>query len=773
MTFLLPGAAAPPVHRIPNALRLRASNSAFLSRTPSVASSQTRATASVWLKRGTLGTDQAIFSAGTDGNRLMIAFDPSDGLRQDDSGIIRLVTTDRFRDPTAHLHLVWRVDTHEATASNRIRFYVNNRLVTSFSTNAGMPGQGASLPHVNTAVLHTVGRGSDGGRFFDGLMSAFHFVDGQSLEPSAFGRVDPATGAWVPIRYTGSYGANGFHLPFNDAVSTTMIGQDRSGNGNHWTSSGISVTAGATFDQMLDTPTNNHATFNPLASQSGVLDSANMRGGFGGMGEVTQWVSSGKPYAELTIDTMPAYVQWGVGGVNYRASPADGTLVGNTTDSYALELEVTNNYIRNNSVAVAAGLGGGSAGVVLQIALDMDNNRVWFGRNNTFYDNGNPGAGTSPTYTGLPALVRMCFGSSGASGRFSLNTGQRPFVYTPPSGFGALNTANLPATTIRRGDEAFEVLRYQGNGSTSHRAIQGAKFQGALAWFKDRANAARHTLVDDARGGAFPSLASNTDMSEVAEGEFVSFDPGGVTVKHSPAHAYLNNTSLNCVTWLWRKGAAYGFDIVTYVGNGVAGRNVAHGLNAVPHMMIVKCRSGGWTWRVYHRAAAALPQNGDLRLSQTGAFNVSSAIWNNTPPGGSSFTVGNDPSVNSNGDNLVAYLWTSIPGFSLFGSYAGNGSADGPFVWCGFRPRFVMVKRIDGGATNWHMRDSARSPFNLAQAILSPNVSDAEVTSTGESFDFTANGFKLRSASSETNASGFNYIFAAFAETPFKFANAR
>ncbi|MFM7344269.1 MAG: hypothetical protein ACKO1J_02735, partial [Tagaea sp.] len=299
-------------YQIRQSLRFRASNSAFLHRTFGGVGNRKTWTFNWRGKRGQFGALQALFSiydASTDNDAALIQFNSSDQLT-----IAAWFTTWRisnrvFRDPTAWLDICVVMDTTQATANDRVRVWVNGEQITSFAT-LNNPSLNADLG-VNRGSRHEIGRDDfDGTRHFDGYMAEVHFIDGQALTPSSFGQTDTTTGAWVPRRYTGTYGTNGFYLPFNDAASTTTISQDRSGNGNNWTSGGISVTAGATFDQMLDTPTNNYATLNPLWVHPQIaLSNANLRavGSSGGawVSSVgTFFLSSGKWYWEHTVDTL-------------------------------------------------------------------------------------------------------------------------------------------------------------------------------------------------------------------------------------------------------------------------------------------------------------------------------------------------------------------------------------------------------------------------------------------------------------------------------------
>jgi hypothetical protein len=208
---------------------------------------------------------------------------------------------------------------------------------------------------------------------------------------------------------------------------------------------------------------------------------------------------------------------------------------------------------------------------------------------------------------------------------------------------------------------------------------------------------------------------------------------------------------------------------VTYTGNGTAA-TVGHGLGVAPKMLIVKNRSGAENWMVY-RSDFSAPASDYLQLNTTGAKSTFSNIWGGTATSSVFYLGGSYATLNSNGVTYVAYCWAEIAGFSKFGSYTGNGSTDGPFVYLGFRPEFVLIKNTTTGGTSWIILDSSRNTYNVANLLLLPDSSGAEVTAT--SLDFLSNGIKLRSTDGSRNANGDTYIYMAFAENPFKNANAR
>jgi hypothetical protein len=358
-----------------------------------------------------------------------------------------------------------------------------------------------------------------------------------------------------------------------------------------------------------------------------------------------------------------------------------------------------------------------------------------------------------------------------------MNFGQRPFSYTPPTGFKALNTLNLPQPTILKGNQYFDVSLYTGTGAAQNIVNSGA-MQPDLVWIKDRSFAASSNLLDSVRGPRI-HLESNTTNAETTESAGVgltAFNNNGFSLGTDNAGAgRVNFNGDTFVGWQWKEGATQGFDIVTYTGNATA-RTIAHNLGVAPKMMIVKNRtSGAQAWHCYH---ASLGNSAVIFLNTTAAQSTGFADWwNNTSPTSSVFSVGTGGGTNGNGESMVAYLFSEVAGYSKFGSYTGNGSADGPFCFTGFLPRFILIKESTPNARGWRIFDTARSPSNQAGLTLSPNTSDAEDSGSGlyNQIDILSNGFKLRAGtnSEPTNESGATYIFAAFASNPFKHSLAR
>jgi hypothetical protein len=767
-------------YQISRSVRLRSSASATFSRTPASAGSTTKGTFSFWIKRGTLSTAQQIYHvAGTSGNnsRFFLAYNVTTdtfsivGYSSAGAVALELVTTQVFRDPSSWYHIVIYIDTTQASSSNRVILYINGAQVSSFGTST-IPAQNTALGFTNnTASLIGANQGST--NFFDGYLTEINFIDGQALTPSSFGQTNYITGVWSPIKYTGTYGTNGFYLNFSDnsAATAATIGKDFSGNGNNWTPNNISVTAGATYDSMLDVPTQwadggngrgNYCVMSPISAQGNTVADGNLKvtliasllAGYGARGTMAAR-SGDKFYWEVTPTTSTSvFTAIGINDAAYRFG-ADFAAAGSNCVLY---YKSSGNKIVNGATSAYGTTY--AANDVIGIALDYVANTCTFYLNNV-----SQGAISLPSTT--IEYVPVVGNENGVADVFQVNFGQRPFSYTPPTGFRALNTLNLPTPTILKGNQYMDATLYTGNGSTLSVTNSGG-MQPDLVWLKARSIAESHELQDAVRG-ATNVLKSNSTAAEItAANTLTSFNSNGFSLSSSTE---INTNAATYVAWQWKEGATQGFDIVTYTGTG-ANRTVAHSLGVAPSMMIIKNRTtAGLAWIVYH-ASLPTPSTQAVYLNTTDPVQNSALFWNSTAPTSSVFSLAAYNPTNQNTNNMVAYLFAEVAGFSRFGSYTGNGSSDGPMIFTGFLPRFVMVKRTDT-TQNWFMLDTARNTSNAVDNYLMANTSDADATFSPSQIDFISNGFKLRGTAAGLNANGGTYIFAAFAESPFKTSLAR
>jgi hypothetical protein len=777
-------------YRIERSLRLRRSASAYLNRTLTTPTLSTKYTLSMWVKRGSLSSTQGIVAARQAASPYeLITFQSNDTLIWYGSGGVNVTTNAVFRDPSAWYHFVFVSDTTDATAANRSKFFVNG--VQQTYSSASYPTQN-SANVINSALAHTLGSQHNGSArvdFFDGYFAEVHLIDGQALTPSSFAQTDAVTGVWMPKKYSGTYGTNGFYLSFKDNASTTALGYDDAGS-NDWTTNNVSLTSGATYDSMLDSPTNyadgnsgrgNYCVLNPLNAGAAISD-GNLRGSTSNTQAIgTLGVTSGKWYFETTI-TIWNVPQIYIGIVTNGATLNQG--VGWDAKGWAIIVQnnASNGQAFHNGVTSATYTTYGT-GDVVNIAFDVDAGKVWFGRNGTWLNSGNPAAGTNAIYSNVVGPVYPATWSTSSPVALDSNFGQRPFAYTPPSGFKALNTQNIPTPSIQNGANYFGVTLWTGTGKdntgtgdNSPRTVSGLNMLGSpdLVWSKNRNDAESHWLFDTGRGLAFDDgLKTNSTDAETntaLKQSYVSaVSSTGFTITQNNTGANggeLNYYNRTYVSWCWDEGATPGFDIVTYTGNG-ANRTIAHNLGVAPSLVIVKRRDTTGNWATWH---TSIPNTNYLLLNSSAASASGATYWNSTSPTSSVFSVGTSTDVNANTGTYVAYLWSEVSGFSRFGSYTGNGSADGPFVWCGFRPRWILV-RASGITENWIIHDTARDTFNVTSKELLANASVAEGSSTP--FDMLSNGFKIRTSAQGLNQNGGTYVFAAFAENPFKIARAR
>ena len=760
--LLLQSAVAAGGYQISRSLRFNSPDSAYLSRTPASAGNRKTWTWAGWVKRSNLTDYNYVFGVGTtNANDLQLTFQDTGELtffsRTTSTTLeSQLVTTAKFRDASAWMHIVLSYDSTQATNTNRIKIYINGTQISSteYST-ATWPALNQDTS-VNNTLVHYIGSARLLG-YCSAMLADIHLIDGQALDPTSFGEFDATTGVWVPIEYTGTYGTNGFHLDFADNASTTTIGYDAAGS-NDWTANNLSVTAGAGNDSLVDSPTNygtdtgvggevrgNCATFNSLVTSS-TFANGNLDVTGTGANKSTIGMSSGKYYCEYTINS--ASVSF---GPNWGIANGDNSVIG------ALRAASGRSTATNCTVTLSGHSSNITSGTI-GVALDMDALECKIYHNNTL----------KATVTAFPAAVYFFyFGGDSGSDSISANFGQRAFAYTAPSGFKALCTANLPTPSVTKPSTAFDVKLYTGNGSTQ--TISGLAFSPDLVWIKGRSGATDHALYDTVRG-VQRQLESNTTTDETTESTgLTAFNSDGFALG---ALAQANTSSATYAAWCWDESVSAGFDIVTYTGNGSA-RTIAHSLGVAPSMIIVKARTTASTdqgWPVYHSANTAAPATDYLLLNSTAATADLDTVWNDTAPTSSVFSVGTNALVNANNDTYVAYCFAPVSGYSSFGSYTGNGSADGPFIYTGFRPRWILIKDT-GGAINWRLLDTARNPSNLSQNGLFPNTSGAESTTNME-MDILSNGFKVR-ATGDINASGNAHVYAAFAESPFNFSRAR
>ena len=587
----------------------------------------------------------------------------------------------------------------------------------------------------------------------------------------------------------GSYNlGTGTGVTFLDnGFEVTGSGSGKNLNGQTYVYAAFAGTPpGEIIDSLIDTPTDadtptdtgaggevvgNYATLNPLASGGVTLSNGNLDVSISTSDPrsavSTISASSGKWYAEYTCT---AGNQMMVGVVTDQYSPISGTTrahaVSSGGGSVAYHASTGNKRVDTANSSYGATYGNGD---VIGIALNLDDDEI------TFYKNGSSqGTITSKPFAGGYTFFASNGGSTQTQG-ITFNFGQRPFAYTAPSGFKALCTTNLPDPTIADGSTAFNTVLYTGNGSTQ--SITGVNHSPDLVWIKCRSASKSNSLFDSVRGATKLIKSNETQLETTQAGGVTSFDSDGFSIGNRAGN---NENNASFVAWAWdggtstvsntdgsltasvRANPSAGFSIVNWVGNGNA-ETVGHGLGVAPVFYILRPRNVVTNWNVY---TTLIDGSHDyLYLQSTGGAG-------NSGLAAPTSSVLNRP--DASGNDMIAYCFAPVEGYSAFGTYTGNGSTNGPFVYTGFRPAFLLVKAFtSGSAEHWYILDSVRNTSNVVDNTLFPSLSNAEDTDPSNNFDFLSNGFKLKNTNAGFNHSGRGYLYYAVAENPFKTARAR
>jgi len=775
---------------IQRSLRFNRGDSPYLSRALGSPTSDDKASVSVWLKRTDISTDNSFFDnyQGTNDRLTISLLSSTDGdalsvYQRDSSGIVCLLTTTQvFRDPSAWYHILVAFDTTQSTEADRVKIYVNGTQITSFSSSTYF-SQNHNL-RAGSGYTTNVGRYGAGSNYFGGYMAEFNYIDGQQLSPTDVGFTDSQTGIWMPKRYEGSYGNNGFRLDFSDNSSTAALGIDKSPNGNDFTTNNFSVSAGAGNDSVEDTPTNNFPTFNPLCENNDhTYSEGNLKVTYAAnnqSGNVTTMSSpkTGKWYWE--VRALDNYLFIGVTANTYLGTGNIITAT-NTGGSTVAYYSSGDKYVGGSSSTYNNQ--SYTNGDLIGVALDMDNGQVTFYKNNT-------SQGVIPLVSTEGHLAIGSVGT-GQALSMSINFGQQAFSYTPPTGFKKLCSANLSPNvpSIVRPQRHFDTLLYTPSGGGTH--YGGLEFTPDLVWFKSRTQLYNPYFLDVVRGTGQKALSPATDDQEGSDTTAItSFDRGGFTLPISGINDSGSGTN-GVVAWCWKAGGAAvsntdgditssvsvneeaGFSIATYTGSTASGAlTVGHGLGKKPAWVMIKRRDDTGEWIVGHQGLAtnAFANNKFLKLDASNSTFTNSLVFGAEPTTTVTQIVtngaGGAANLTSSG-TYVMYSWAEIPGFSKFGSYKGNGSStDGTFVHLGFRPAWVMIKCFST-SDHWNISDAKRGNFNEIDEALYANNNQVEGWNGSlDKMDFLSNGFKIRKNNSQTNASGATYIYMAFAEQP-------
>ena len=777
---------------INHSMRLNGTN-AYLSKTNFGSSDNTsKRTFSTWIKYCndvTAASYTHIVSAGAS-NIDGFGFNQSETLQ-----FLRLGTsthngTANIRDVSGWYHFMF---TWDHTAGNWY-IYINGQQDATGSTSGALTKMGQS------GQTNTIGKRSNQATYIHGYLADTVFLDGVIKPVSDFGETKESI--WIPKDVSDTlslsdFGTNGYYLNYADSSD---LGKDVSGKGNHWTSNNL-----AAEDQVPDSPTNNFATMNAVDDSSMNYSEGNLRPTPASDYKATRGTigipTSGKWYFEARVITGGGgNVQDQMIGVATSSNVLEGTSPYPQAFTFGVGY-VGSGQINRAGSANQTSLTALSAGTIVGVAVDVDNNQV------QFYLNGSAEGTAKQLVSTSEPNFPMFVGATNRSSQFNFGqdstfagaisaggnadaNGNGDFAYAPPSDHLALCTSNLSDPAIDPNSEEnptdhFNTVLYTGDGQTTKNVTVG--FEPDFTWIKSRSTTGHHSLIDSVRGDI--AINSNQAIAEYAETPFNSNSNGTNDVPYYNNAYSMNTNSTTYVAWNWLGGGAAstnnngaiqssvsantkaGFSIVSYTGTGSAS-TVGHGLTQAPELILVKNRDDATkNWNVY----ATILGNNYLELNNSIVTFTGANYFNNTLSTNTVFSVGSLGSTNGNGNGMIAYWFHSVDGFSKVGRYISNNSADGPFSYTGFRPAFLLIKRTQSASANWLIYDDKRDTYNQMQFALFPNTDAAEYTSNLLHVDFLSNGFKIRNATyGETNApAGHVYLYMAFAKQPFKYANAR
>ena len=690
----------------------------------------------------------------------------------------------------------WTVNNLNSGASTKPKWYTSTTLYTTKAdviANATDRGQaGFTLSSAEYVYLVPNDGGTPGAKChpasstYPATFYTYSIKAGDSnwVNTGSFGSNEAALHQWDNTTNDSAY-------DFSNAEDLYLIGDTRVGG---LPTAGASMTGSFPAlvntviepDVLRDSPTNgstdddtgaggevsgNYCTWSSLAGTNVTLSNGNLdcslSAGTTSKARATIAVTSGKYYWEITYKSgqygmigisdaslSGSQISYAAGALNYYV--LSGTLYGDLGGSFS-----------NTSYGSAL-----SANDVIGVALDMDNGNVKFYKNGS--DLGNANTFSLVGKTIMPHLNE----AGGATFVTEANFGARSFVHSAPSGYKALCTANLPTPTIADGSDYFDAKLYTGTEATL--TVSGYEFSPDLVWRKGRqavsgsiTESPNHLLFDTVRGAGKKLMSNDAAAEDTGSTTLTAFTSDGFTLGNSTDG---NDSPQTYVAWAWeasdstvsntdgdvtssvRANQSAGFSIVKWNPSS-NGQSVAHGLNAVPEFIMAKALDNGHSWRVYHKS---LSSGKNLLLDGYSSEDTYSADIDTVS---STVFDGGQGLTGSSLNNNIAYCFTSVEGYSSFGKFKGNGSADGPFVYIGFRPAFILTKGIDD-AEDWYIRDTSLSPFNKVDKSLRANDSGSEYS--GRTIDILSNGFKIRDADTQINENGKSYLYVAFAENPFQ-----
>lgn len=722
----------------------------------------------------------------------------------------------QLKDNASWYHIVVAVDTDNAVAADRCIIYINGVKQTNFVAGSLVnPAQGTvlSAPSGNNVTSY-IGAASftnpnSIARYMKGYLADFILVDGQTLLPTVFGEVNAATNTWVPIDPSiASVGNTGFRLKFNNTTSAANLCLSSIGT-NHFGPVNVATTLGPECDAMIDAPsgalTNNCGNYcvldgnilpvgNSPTSGVATLTEGNLKvygaqatspdtGLYSAIG--TQAVNGSKVYFEVVardISLTPVDSFVGFCKITNISDGVNNIGVAGSQSSFGISPLINNTWRAhtNNVYSGIASISNLNNNDVIGIAFDAASGKLWVSKNGSFAGTQNPAAGTGEVINSLPIdtwipVVTSVNQNVNGSVSLTANFGQRPFQYTPPTGFSRIYTNTL-SSSITNSHDYFSTYLYTGNGTS---VLVGTESTSPdFVWIKSRSTGANHTLFDRLRGVG-KILQSNTistettDLNSLTEFSSAGFAVGSATTTNANGSNYVawgwkaNDTgttnTLGSITSTVSVNNTAGFSIVSYTGTG-SDATIGHGLSAIPKLVIVKHRTTTSNWPVYHEIVGPA-QYLYLNTADPEAFG---SQWGNLVPTNNLLYIGGTGlGVNDSGITTIAYCFAEVPGFSRISWYNGNNNIIGPFIYTGFKPAVVIIKRKNGGTGDWKIIDLKRTSSFTEQIDLN---SDIVPTPTSRDIVLLSNGFKITSTDSDFNASSSSYIFAAFAESPFKYS---
>ena len=492
----------------------------------------------------------------------------------------------------------------------------------------------------------------------------------------------------------------------------------------------------------------------------------------GHVGTIAAPAGTGKWYWEIDIGSAPSYTMLGIVSASETFDGRNG-YAGSEYKGCSVYVGYNGTGYQNVGATVGTSYSALSAATLVGVLFDAGAGTLKLSYN---------GVEQSTIFTGIPTNISFApfITHYGENLTYTFNFGQRPFAYDAPSGYKCLCTANLPDPTIEDPSKYFDVKTFAANNGSQSISLG---FSPDLVWTKSRTHSVEGQIFDKVRGNN-QEMSPNATRAERTLANSLTLDSSGFTMPSNNNNANWTSSSGGGVGWAWDAGSSTvtntdgslsaqvranpsaGFSIVTFTGTG-SSASVGHGLNAAPSMVIAKNRDASNDWPVWHANTSGATYT--LYLNGNAAEGTESAIWPSAPTS-SVVNVGDGAVINASNQSTVLYCFAPVAGYSAFGSYTGNSSDDGPFVFTNFRPSWLLIK-VAGTANDWVIHDNKRDTFNASDSVLKPNTTDSENTSTSNHVDFLSNGFKIRNSQSKWNG-GYTYVYAAFGE-PFKTARAR